>query len=597
MIFRVRSRPFHDATTSLTPLSPQRSFPLLRSLLQVRSWIAAAVVAATIPCTVADGGQSNYDVVIYGGSSAGVMAAVQAARMGKSTLLISAHRHVGGISASGLGATDTGNAATIGGLAHLFYANIYRYYHTVETTTLARSLSDPVKFDFEPHAAEAVFTSMLRESGADWILSEQLDRVSGVKRSGRQITSIRMKSGREFSGKVFIDATYEGDLLAAAGVHYRVGRESRSEYRESVAGVYRDEDLTGEVDPYRVPGDPTSGLLPGVSPVDPGPNGTGDNRVQQYNLRLCVTNVLSNRIPFTPPLNYDRANYELLARRLLSRPTMPITEVIKIQTMPNGKADINANGSFSTDMAGDESTRWPEASDEERANILQTYRDYTQGMFWFLIHDPAVPAHIRLAASQWGLAADEFLDTDHWPWHLYVREARRMIGAYLITQGDCDGAVRVSDPVALGSYAIDSHKVTLFVDASGRLCTEGFMFYGVDPWPISYHALTPRSEDCVNLLVPICISATHAAYNSMRMEPVYMMLGQSAGTAAALAVDQNTTVQSVPYAALSARLRADGQILTWTNSVLDSNLTDQPDDPNDLSVAPTPKTPGRKQEE
>jgi hypothetical protein len=587
------------AASPLHPLSTlAHSLRRPRILLQARFWLAGAVIATAVPFAVADANRTDYDVVIYGGSSAGVIAAVQAAHMGKSTVLISAHRHVGGVTASGLGTTDTGNVGTIGGLTRQFYANIYRYYHVAaETTGASRTMTDAAKYDFEPHAAEAVFTDMLRQSGADWILGEQLDRVGGVTRRGRQIVSIRMKSGREFTGRMFIDATYEGDLMAAAGVRYRVGRESSAEYHESIAGVYRDQELVAEVDPYRVPGDPSSGLLPGVSPVDPGPNGTGDNRVQQYNLRLCVTNVLSNRIPFTPPLTYDRANYELLARRLLSRPTMPITEVIKIQPLPNGKADINANGSFSTDMAGDDSTHWPEASDEERATILQRYRDYTQGMFWFLIHDPAVPASIRLAASQWGLAADEFLDTDHWPWQLYVREARRMIGSYLLTQWDCDGVVRAPDPVALGSYPIDSHKVTLFIDANGQLNTEGFMFYGVDPWAISYRSLIPRAEECVNLLVPICISATHAAYNSMRMEPVYMMLGQSAGTAASLAIDQGTTVQNLPYSVLAAQLLADGQILSWNHTALDAELDDQPDDPSDLRKAPATKfsTPQQQQ--
>jgi hypothetical protein len=553
-----------------------------------KSWICSltGTLALAVACLSSAFGQtatrSDYDVVIYGGSSAGVIAAVQAAHMGKSTLLISAHRHIGGLSASGLGVTDTGNAATIGGLAHLFYQNIYRFYHAPSASIAAdpHTLGDAVQYDFEPHAAEAVFTEMLREAGAEWILSEALDRTTGVTRRNRQIVAITMKSGRTFTGRMFIDATYEGDLLAAAGVRYRVGRESAAEYRESVAGVYRDEDLVAEVDPYRIAGDPSSGLLPGVSPIDPGPNGTGDDRVQQYNLRLCVTNTPTNRVPFAPPMTYDRANYELLARRLLSRPTMPITDVIKIQPVPNGKADINANGSFSTDMAGDECTRWATATDEERAVILRTYRDYTQGLFWFLIHDPIVPVHIRLAASQWGLARDEFLDNENWPFQLYVREARRMLGAYLVTQLDCDRATQPPDPVALGSYPIDSHKVTLFIDSEGRLNTEGFMFYGVSPWQISYRALIPRADECTNLLVPICISATHAAFNSMRMEPVYMMLGQSVGTAAALAIDQGTTVQGLHYATLANRLRADGQILSWTRSGLDAQFIDEPEEPD-----------------
>jgi hypothetical protein len=407
------------------------------------------------------------------------------------------------------------------------------------------------------------------------MFNEQLDRTTGVVRfadtptpssralPGSHIDTIRMKSGQTFAAKMFIDASYEGDLLAAAQVPYRVGRESNGEYNESLAGVYIDEGLTNEVDPYRTPGDPKSGVFPGISVTDPGPNGTGDQRIEQYNLRLCVTNIVGNRIPFTRPINYSRANYELLRRRLLLHPTMPITEVIKIQPLPAGKADINANGSFSTDMAGDDSTRWPEATDDERATIMQHYRDYTQGLFWFLVNDPGVPLPIRRQAAQWGLAADEFSDTEHWPWQLYVREARRMIGAYVITQHDCEGEVVAPDPVALGSYSMDSHKVTLYLDSAGRLTTEGFVDHSANPYPISYRAIIPRTADGENLLVPICLSATHVAFNSIRMEPVYMMLGQSAATAACLAIDQQTSVQRLSYRILSRQLRADGQLLTW----------------------------------
>jgi hypothetical protein len=560
-------------------------------------WIAilGALCLGTIASTGANAA-SDYDVVVYGESSAGVIAAVEAARMGKTTLLISKSQHVGGMTASGLGATDTGNAATIGGLALTFYANIYRYYHggnatvameaaSANTVSADASWRDGVQFNFEPHVAESVFRAMLQRAGAACVFGEQLDRVAGVLRQGARITALRMKSGRSFSARVFIDATYEGDLMAAAGVRYRIGRESRDEFHESVAGVYRDNDLLGEVDPYRIAGDPTSGLLPGISAIDPGPDGTGDGRVQQYNLRLCVTNVPDNRIPFTRPETYDRANYELLARRLARRPDMPITDVVKIQAMPNAKADINGNGSFSTDMAGDDSTRWSEATDAERAAIVETYRDYTAGLFWFLSNDPAVPAQIQAEAQQWGLAADEFTDTDHWPWQLYVREARRMVGSYVMTQRDCDGRALPPEPVALASYAIDSHKVTLFVDEAGRLNTEGYMFHGVDPFPISYRALVPTAGECTNLIVPICLSATHAAFNSIRMEPVYMMLGHAAGAAAALAATEAVTVQGVGYGELARQLRAEGQILTWPNGgdVIPSLFEDQPEEP-----APTP---------
>lgn len=592
---------------SVPRLQPPHSFfssPICRTTLKrVQGGIgiglrlfafAACWLVAPRPIAAQTGSSGAYDVVIYGGSSAGVTAAVQAARMGKSTLLISAQSHIGGMTASGLGTTDVGNAATIGGVALAFYANVYRYYHPATADTLrppsvADTLIVPtgpeigagVQFYFEPHVAEAVFTAMLAHVGANVVLGEELDRVNGVGRSGDRITFVRTKTGRVYYAKMFIDATYEGDLLAAAGVPYRIGRESRAQYGEWLAGVYLDQELVAEVDPYRVPGNPASGLLPGVSPDPVGPDGTGDRRVQQYNLRLCLTNAPSNRIPIPQPASYDRSDYELLARRLRANPNLSIADVIKIQSLPGGKADINANESFSTDMAGDESTRWAEAGDAERATILQRYRDYTQGLLWFLAHDPAVPIAIRQQAAQWGFAADEFTDTDHLPWQLYVREARRMIGQYVMTQRDCDGITVASDSVALGSYAIDSHKVTLFVDNAGQLNTEGFIFHGVQPYPISYRALVPPATICSNLLVPVCVSATHVAYNSLRMEPVYMMLGQSAATAACLAIDSNSSVQNVDYPTLAKQLEADGQILSWPSSTaaLEADVFEQPEQP------------------
>jgi hypothetical protein len=520
----------------------------------------------------------TYDVVVYGGSSAGVTAAVQAARMGKSTLLVTQTAHVGGMTASGLGTTDIGNAATIGGLALAFYANVHRYYDaSASASEASRALTTPaspflvgpdnfnVQFAFEPHAAEAVMRDMLDRAGAELLPNEPLDRAEGVLMHGRRIARLRLRSGRIIAARVFVDATYEGDLLAAAHIPYRVGREDRAVYDESLAGVQPDPELTGEVDPYRIPGLPSSGLLPGVSPVPPGDIGAGDNRVQQYNLRLCVTNNPANRVPFEKPATYDPADYELLRRRLIANPGMGLGDVLKIGHVGGDKADVNGNGSFSTDLAGPEPTEWTEASDDRRAEIMQRYRDYTAGLFWFLTHDPSVPAAIRNAAEPWGLAADEFTDNDHWPWQLYVRESRRMIGEYVITQHDCDGERLVRDSVALASYPIDSHKVTLFVDRQGQLETEGYFFHGVEPWPISYRALVPPLDSCENLLVPICVSASHVAFNSIRMEPVYLMLGQAAGTAAALAVTYNVPVQRVPYRQLATQLLADGQILYWSH--------------------------------
>ena len=515
-----------------------------------------------------------YDVIVYGGSSAGVTAAVQASRMGKTVLLISPTQHLGGMTASGLGAVDVGVSETIGGLAREFFSYAHRYYATAapavaadadspDAEVVAAAVGAHLQFQLEPRVAEAVFGEMLRGTGVRYALGEQLDRKTGVFHVGNRITELRMKSGRMFAGRMFIDATYEGDLLAAAGVRYRIGRESRAEFGESLAGVRRNPDLTAEADPYEVPSQPLSGLLPGVLAGPPGADGTGDRRVQQYNLRLCLTDAPANRVAIERPESYDARNYQLLARRLAQYPNAQLTDIFKIQPLPGNKADLNATGSFSSDMPGDESSRWAEADDDERAAIKSVYRNYTQGLLWFVANDPAVSPTIRAQAAPWGLAKNEFADTEHWPWQLYVREARRMSGSYVITQRDCEGMTTVLDPVALGSYALDSHKVTLFTDDTGQLNTEGFFFQPVEPYPISYRALVPQPDECANLLVPVCVSATHVAFNSLRMEPVFMMLGQAAGTAACLAIDQHTSVQGVTYRSLAQQLQTDDQILSW----------------------------------
>jgi hypothetical protein len=537
---------------------------LLRRLLW--SVFAPAVAHAQIPV---------YDVIVYGGTSSGVMAAVQAAQMGKSVLLIEPGGHLGGMTASGLSYSDIGDPATVGGLTATFYGAIGGYYQSPAGTLESAAAAAPGAFDatagvlsplqwvFEPHVAADLFLAMLRRSGAHWVLRERLNRTSGVALDNHRIMSLTMEDGRRYAGRVFIDATYEGDLMAAAGVSWRIGRESIAEFGENLAGIFPDSGLTGEVDPYVSPGLSRSGLLPGVQAANPGEDGAADRRVQQYNLRLCLSNVPGERVAITQPANYNPPRYELLARYLQKHPDFVLgADILKFGSLPGGKVDANNTDSFSTDMAGDLSDQWTEASYARRAELFQMYRDYTQGMLWFLAHDNRVPAAIRAQAATWGLAADEFTDNGHWPWQLYVRESRRLSGRYTITEHDAEGEAIADDPVAMGSYGFDSHKVTLFVDRAGQLNTEGYFFQGVLPYPISYRALTPRREQCRNLLVSVCVSATHVAFNSLRMEPVYMMLGQAAGTAAGLAIDEGRDVQGIDYSALAARLTADGQILT-----------------------------------
>jgi len=358
---------------------------------------------------------------------------------------------------------------------------------------------------------------------------------------------------------MFIDATYEGDLLAAAGAGYIVGRESNSLYNETLNGVQlAPAERTAHVSPYRVPGDPTSGLLPRVRPTH-GVQGEGDDQTQAFNFRLCLTNEPANRIPIIKPPRYDALNYEVILRHILARPEIKLNQVYSLTPMPNQKTDTNNRVYFSTDFVGG-SHRWAEAGDAERAMLWQEHKEYQLGLLWFVANDPRVPAPLRAEAAQWGLASDEFSDTQNWPPALYVREARRLVGDYVLTEHDCAGERVAPDPVTLGSYAMDSHVVNYVVDAEGRLRIDGWVAKASKPYGISYRTLLPKRTEAGNLLVSVCVSSSHVAYGSLRMEPVFMNLGQAAATAAVLALEHGTTLHELPYAVLRTRLEADGQI-------------------------------------
>lgn len=516
----------------------------------------------------------TYDIVVYGGTSSGVIAAVQAGHMGKKVVLIEPGSHLGGMAASGLGMTDIGDKAVMGGLAREFYRRAYRYYRNpavwkYETrdgyAAKERSAIDEptvTQFFMEPHVAEHLFTEWLKETGVPVLLRERLDRRSGVTKEGTRLLSLRMESGRVIAGRMFIDATYEGDLLAAAGVSYTLGRESNARYGETLNGIRY---LPAEkVSPFVVPGDPASGLLPGLEPAPPGPEGAGDRRVQTYNFRVCLTDVPENRVPIEKPADYNPAYYELTAREFVFRPDhFPGRSLFKLSPMPNRKTDSNNHSRFSTDFVG-HNYAWAEADYDQREAIWRAHRDYTLGFFWFLGHDERVPANVRAEVLRWGLPKDEFRDGEHWPWQLYIREARRMVGEYVVTEHDCTGGTVARDPVAMGSYHMDSHQTSRYVDRAGRLHVEGGFFQSVAPFGVSYRALVPRADECSNLLAPVCLSSSHVAYGSIRMEPVFMILGQSAATAAALAIDREVPVQAVPYAELRERLLRDGQVLAYT---------------------------------
>lgn len=541
--------------------------------------LAAFPLLPTTACatpTAAAEAVERFDVVVYGGNAAGVMAAVQVSRLGRSVLLVEPAAHVGGLTSSGLGATDIGRPHTIGGLARSFYRKLYDHYQQPEAWKYETRVEYVVKhedavpeslglhFFLEPSVAESIFLDLLREHQVPVALNERLDRSpGGVRKEGARLAAIRLESGVWLEAGVFIDTTYEGDLMAAAGVSYFVGREANSEFDESLNGVraYR-EDRTAHVDPWRIKGDRNSGPLPGVLPSVPGPDGSADHRVQAFTYRVTLTDVPENRIPFSEPVGYDPMRHELLARHLQAKPRQTLgSSLFKLTPMPNRKTDSNNQGMFSTDYVGGSYT-WAEASYAERAAIADEHRAYVQGHFWFLVSDPRVPAAVKQAVARWGWPKDEFTAHGHFPWQLYVREARRLRSDYIITEHDCLGERVAEDSIGLASYAMDSHQVSRYIDDQGRLRLEGPFWKTVPPYPVSYRAITPQAAEATNLLVPVCLSATHAAYGSLRMEPVFMMLAQSAATAAVLALDGGVNVQDVPYAALRDRLVADGQILT-----------------------------------
>ena len=539
-----------------------------------------ALLILMLPTSMAEAadspaGEKTYDVVVYGGTSGGVAAAVQAARMGKSVILIEPSQHIGGLSSGGLGATDIGNKAAIGGISREFYHRVYVHYQKDDAWKFQKreeyrsgrqAPGEETMWTFEPHVAEQIFRDMLRAANVPVVLQQRLNRRSGVEQQDGWIRSIAMESGQTFRGKMFIDATYEGDLMAAAGVPFHVGREGNSQYDETLNGVQTQRAIYHQfikpVDPYVRPGDPGSGLLPGINGDGPGEEGAGDHRVQAYCFRLCATDVPENRRPWPKPEGYDEAQYELLLRNFEAGDSrIPWAPAM----MPNRKTDSNNNFAVSTDYIG-MNYEYPEANYATREKIIKAHETYQKGLMWTLANHPRVPEKIRQYFQTWGLAKDEFTDNDNWPHQLYIREARRMVSDYVMTQHDCQGRRMAEDPVGLAAYTMDSHHVQRHV-LDGRVLNEGdVQVGGFSPYPISYRSIVPPKKSSRNLLVPVCLSASHIAYGSIRMEPVFMVLGQSAATAAALAIEQSSAVQEVDYPALREKLLKDKQVLEWTGA-------------------------------
>ncbi|WP_284141051.1 MULTISPECIES: FAD-dependent oxidoreductase [unclassified Virgibacillus] len=493
------------------------------------------------------------DLIVYCATPAGITAAVQASRAGLSVAIAEFGRHVGGITASGLGATDLGAGQAVGGLSREYYREIGKHYGKEEQQT------------FEPSVAKAIFDKWIKEHDIDVYFDQHLVE---VKMEHGKITELVMEDETVYKGKMFIDSSYEGDLLAKAGVSYHVGRESSATYQEIFNGIQfggQHHKFETWIDPYVTKGDKSSGYLSGITETDMdavGYNGKGDKSIQAYNFRICLTKDSNNKIPFPKPPNYDANRYILLLRYIEAG----FWDAMNLHTMmPNGKSDLNNYGGFSTDNIG-MNYEWPDGSYERREEIFQDHFSYNLGMLYFLANDSRVPADIREEVSSWGLPKDEFKETGHWPHQLYIREARRMISDYVMTEHNCLGYTRIDDSIGLASYQMDSHHCRRVV-VDGRCVNEGDVQIPIAPYPISYRAIRPRMEECTNLLVPVCVSSSHIAYGSIRMEPVFMILGQSAGVAATLALKNNQNVQDLDYKELKVELLKVGQVVDWDSSI------------------------------
>jgi FAD dependent oxidoreductase len=534
-------------------------------------------VSLLLLCTTAPHAQKGYDVVVYGGTAGGVITAISAARQGARVALLEPRDHLGGMVSGGLGWTDFGKKEVIGGYSLEYYERAGKKYGV------------PIQWTLEPRVAEDIFKEWVKEAGVEVFYRHRLREKTGVKKDGQRITAITLENGATFSGAIFADATYEGDLMAQAGVSYTWGREGESEFGESLAGV-RDRTPKHQFQVQIRPTGADGKLMPEISGEKKAAAGSADKKVQAYNFRLCMTKAPENRVLFPKPNGYQAGRFALLARMLaemdkikqaaaserqrgaaelartdpMFRLEQPwsLVDVMKPDPIPNGKTDTNNNGAFSTDFIGG-NYDYPNASYAERERIWQAHTDYVQGFFYFLQNDPQVPKALHDEMAQWGLCKDEFTDTNHWPHQLYVREARRMIGEYVMSQRDIQTELTKTDVIGMGSYNSDSHNIQRIVNDEGFVENEGDMQVPVTPYQIPYSVMLPQKAEATNLLVPVAFSATHVAYSTLRMEPQYMIIGQAAGVAAKMAIDKKAAVQGIDRAALTNTLRQQRAVMEW----------------------------------
>lgn len=504
-------------------------------------------------------GQQSYDLIVYGGNAAGVMTAVSGARQGLKTVLLEPRDHVGGLVSGGLSGTDIGRPEVIGGMALEFYYRAGRHYNLAWH-------GQEIAWTPEPKVAEAIFRDMLKEAGVTLLQRHRLKEKTGVRKNGTSIAEITMENGARFTGRIFADTTYEGDLMAQAKVSYTTGRESTKQYNEDLAGVRArtpSHQFAVEI-PAR---DRNGELLSEVSAAPRGEPGSADRRIQAYNFRVVASKDPANRVPWPKPANYDVKRYELLALYVtqmtpyLGRP-LDINEINLLRVIPNHKADFNNRGGFSTDYIG-KNYAYPDGDYSTRERLWKEHEDYQKGFYYFLANDPRVPSSLQQQMREWGLAKDEFTDTGNWPHQLYIREARRMVGPFVSTQKDLQTDLSKPDVIGMGSYNSDSHNLQRFINDRGFVENEGDVQVPVKPYQIAYRVLTPKREEATNLLVPVCFSASHIAYSSMRMEPQYMIIGHAAGVAAALAISAKAAVQDVSIAELQRRLKSEGAVFEY----------------------------------
>lgn len=500
------------------------------------------------------------DVIVYGATPGGFCAAIAAAREGVSVVLLEPTNHIGGVNTGGLCFSDSNQTvrSTVLGLFEEWHQSIEQDYQQRDVKLPYQvGTKDHTHWTYEPHIAMKITRAMLDEAGVK-VLTQRI--LKSVSKDGARLTKLNTSDG-EFVAKVFVDATYEGDLMAASGVSWTIGREGRAEFGEPLAGKQyskRRMDISGR--------DAEGKLLPLITTDDAGPEADGDNKVMVYSFRLCLTKDAANRVPFPAPANYDPARFEVV-RRYFAKEKRPIL-LWDLYPLPGNKFDAN-NGiwkQFSMGLVG-ACNGWSEADEAGRAKSWEAHKQYTLELYHFLTTDAAVPENLRKEMSEFGLCKDEFDAYDHWSPQLYVREGRRMKGAYVVSQKDIMDQPEKQDAIVVSSFPIDSHDCQRVATPDGVI-NEGTIMPVRVPgrkhgyaYHVPYRAITPIDSECSNLLVPVALSCTHVAYSSIRVEPTWMILGQSAGIAAALSAKQNLAVQRLPYPALRERLLAQKQVL------------------------------------